>query len=137
MDRNRTHNIPSEQRRYATVLHWGTLAGFVTLVVTFLFYVTGVASPLVPLDKLPQLWKLSSVNYLKATGTSNGWHWIIALNKGDFLSLLGIAILAACPILSIASVVPVYLKEKNYIYAALCLMTVAVLLYAASGAEHS
>ncbi|MDE2259437.1 MAG: DUF1634 domain-containing protein, partial [Betaproteobacteria bacterium] len=90
----------------------------------------------VPLTQLPQLWKLSAADYAAATGLPAGWGWVLALNKGDFLSLLGIAILSACPIVSIASVVPVYLKEKNYIYVAICLMAVVVLLYAASGAVN-
>jgi uncharacterized membrane protein len=124
---------PPEQLRYATVLHWGTLTGFVTLVITFVVYMTGFAVADVPLHQLPQLWKLSAADYAAATGLHDGWSWLFAMNKGDFLSLLGIAILSACPILSIAAVVPVYLREKNYIYAALGLMAVLVLLYAASG----
>ncbi|NDU92536.1 MAG: DUF1634 domain-containing protein [Ferrovum sp.] len=127
------HYPPHEQMRYASVMHWVTLTGFVTLVVTFALYMSGIATAQVPLERLPQLWKLSAADYAAATGLPDGWSWVLALNKGDFLSLLGIAILSACPILSIASVVPVYLKEKNYIYVALCLMAVVVLLYAASG----
>jgi uncharacterized membrane protein len=127
------HRLPPEQMRYATVLHWGTLIGFVTLVVTFILYMTGLAKADVPLHQLPQLWKLSAADYAAATGLHDGWSWLLAMDKGDFLSLLGIAILSACPILCIAAVVPVYLKEKNYIYAALGLMAVLVLLYAASG----
>ncbi len=127
------HRLPPEQMRYATVLHWATLIGFVTLVVTFVLYMTGLATAEVPLHQLPQLWKLSAADYARATGLHEGWSWLFAMDKGDFLSLLGIAMLSASPILSIAAVVPVYLKEKNYIYAALGLMAVLVLLYAASG----
>jgi len=129
------HRLP-EQMRYATVLHWGTLMGFVTLVITFMFYMSGIATAEVPLTQLPQLWKLSAADYAAATGLHDGWGWLFAMNKGDFLSLLGIAILSACPIVSIAAVVPVYLKEKNYTYVAICLMAVVVLLYAASGAVN-
>lgn len=125
--------LPPEQLRYATVLHWVTLVGFVTLVITFVLYMTGLATAEVPLHQLPQLWKLSAADYAKATWLHEGWSWLFAMDKGDFLSLLGIAMLSASPILSIAAVVPVYLKEKNYIYAALGLMAVLVLLYAASG----
>ncbi len=129
-------NRSPEQMRYATVLHWGTLTGFVTLVITFLLYMSGLVMAQVPLTRLPQLWGLSAADYAAATGLHDGWSWLLAMDKGDFLSLLGIAILSACPIVSIASVVPVYLKEKNYTYVAICLMAVAVLLYAASGAVN-
>lgn len=123
-----------EEKRYADVMHWGSLAGFVMLLVAFLLYVTGVLGAQAPLDQMPRLWKLSTADYLAATHGAGGWHWITALGKGDSLSLLGIALLSACPIASIAAVIPIYLRERNYIYAALCLMTTAVLLYAASGA---
>ncbi|MDE1981609.1 MAG: DUF1634 domain-containing protein [Betaproteobacteria bacterium] len=126
--------MPPEEKRYADVLHWGSLAGFVMLVAAFLLYVTGALDAQAPLDQLPQLWKLSTADYLAATHGAAGWHWIASLDKGDSLSLLGIALLSACPIVSIASVIPLYLREKNYVYAVLCLMTAVVLLYAASGA---
>ncbi|MDE2342586.1 MAG: DUF1634 domain-containing protein [Betaproteobacteria bacterium] len=126
-------NSPPEERRYAQVLHWGSLAGFVLLVVSFLLYVTGTLQPQAPLDQLPRLWKLSTADYLAATHGSGGWHWITTLDKGDSLSLLGIALLSACPLASIAAVIPVYLRQKNYIYATLCVLNVMVLLYAASG----
>ena len=129
--------MPPEEKRYADVLHWGSLAGFVMLVAAFLLYVTGALDAQAPLDQLPRLWKLSTVDYLAATHGSGGWHWIASLDKGDSLSLLGIALLSACPIASIVAVIPIYLREKNYVYAVLCLMTAAVLLYAASGATLS
>ena len=130
------HQHAPEQMRYATVLHWGTLTGFVTLVITFLLYMSGLVTAEVPLAQLPQLWKLSAADYARATGLHDGWSWLFAMDKGDFLSLLGIAILSACPIVSIASVLPVYLKEKNHTYVVICAMAVIVLLYAASGAVN-
>ncbi len=125
----------TEQERYANVLHWGTLVGFLILVGTFLVYVTGMVAGRVPSDQLPHLWTLSATDYIRATGTPQGWHWVEALDKGDFLSLTGIAILSACPMVSIAAVIPVYLRERNFLYAAICFVTVGVLLYSASGIE--
>ncbi|MDE1942602.1 MAG: DUF1634 domain-containing protein [Betaproteobacteria bacterium] len=125
--------MPPEEKRYADVLHWGSLAGFILLVLSFLLYITGTLPPQAPLDQLPRLWKLSTADYLAATHGSGGWHWITTLDKGDSLSLLGIALLSACPIASIAAVIPVYLRQRNHVYAVLCILTVMVLLYAASG----
>lgn len=125
--------LPPEEKRYAEVLHWGSLAGFATLVVTFLLDLTGFVDNRPPLADLPRLWTLSTSDYLAATHVAGGWQWTTTLGRGDSLSLMGIAILSACPILSIAAVIPLYLRERNYVYATLCLATVAVLLVAASG----
>ncbi len=127
--------LSREEKRYAAVLHWGSLVGFVVLVATFLMDLAGLVEVQPPLADLPRLWKLSTADYLAATHGAAGWHWATALSNGDSLSLMGIALLSACPILSIAAIIPIYLREKNYVYAALCLATVAVLLVAASGAR--
>jgi hypothetical protein len=126
------HPGSHDQKRYGAVLHWATLAGFVILVCTFLAYVLGLVAPFVPLNQLPQLWKLPANEYAQAAHMPTGWNWVKLLGKGDVLPLLGIAVLSGSSIVSILSVVPVYLKEKNYAYTVISLLTVAVLLLSAS-----
>ena len=112
----------SEQLTYAKVLHWSTIAGFIALIGTFLAYMLGWLPPFVPLHKLPQLWGLSTSEYLKATGTPPGWSWLFRMNKGDFASQLGIAILSGCSIFCIAAIIPAYAREKNLTYIVFCLL---------------
>lgn len=128
-----TPKNPPEQQPYATVLHWSTLAGFIALIVTFLAYVLGWLPSSVPLERLPHLWGLSSDEYLKATGTPTGWSWFFAMNKGDFASLLGIAILSGCSIACIAAIIPSYAKSRNTTYIVICILEIVVLLLSASG----
>lgn len=124
---------PPEQQPFASVLHWSTLTGFIVLIITFIAYVTGWLPAAVPLDRLPQLWGLSAAEYLKATGTPTGWSWFFAMGKGDFASLLGIAILSGSCIACIAAIIPVYAKNRNTTYIVICLLEIIVLLVSASG----
>lgn len=126
------HSHP-EQLRYATVLHWSTLTGFIVLIATFVAYVFGWLPAYVPLERLPQLWNLSTAEYLKATGMPTGWSWLTMLGKGDLASLLGIAILSGCSIICIAAIIPTYAKSKNITYLVICVLEIAVLLLSASG----
>src|SRR5512135_92224 len=124
---------PPEQALYAKVLHWSTLTGFITLIVTFVAYMFGWLPASVPLDQLPHLWSLSTAEYLKATNTPIGWSWLFAMGKGDFASQLGIAVLCGCSIVSIAAIFPIYARNKNVAYLTICALEIAVLLISASG----
>ncbi len=129
---NRQESHP-EQLRYATVLHWSTVAGFIALVVTFAAYMLGWLPAYVPLDQLPQLWSLPTAEYLKATNTPTGWSWLFMMGRGDFAGQLGIAILAGCSIACILVIIPIYAKHRNGAYLAICILTIAVLLASATG----
>ncbi len=125
--------IPIEHPRYAAVLHWGTLAGFISLIATFLAYLLGWLPSHVPVERLPELWKLPTAEYLKATGTPTGWSWLTMLGKGDLASLLGIALLSASSIVCILAVMPIYARTRNFTYLAISAVEIGVLLLSASG----
>ncbi len=127
------HENHPEQTRYAAVLHWSTIAGFVTLVVTFVAYMLGWLPARVPLQQLPQLWNLSTAEFLKATGTPTGWSWVSMMHQGDFASLLGIAILSGCSIACILVIIPTYAKSRNGIYIVISILEIAVLVASAAG----
>ncbi|MGA8149324.1 MAG: hypothetical protein WB870_17380 [Gallionellaceae bacterium] len=124
---------PDEQLPYATVLHWTTLSGFIVLIITFTAYMLGWLPASVPLEQLPHLWNLSTAEYLKATGTPTGWSWLFMMGRGDFASLLGIAILSGCSIACIAAIMPIYARSRNTTYLVICILEIAVLLLSASG----
>ena len=123
----------SEQLTYAKVLHWSTIAGFIALIVTFVAYMLGWLPAYVPLQKLPHLWGLPTAEFLKAAHVPTGWNWLFMMNKGDFASQLGIAILSGCSILCIAAIIPAYAREKNITYIAICVLEIIVLVLSASG----
>jgi len=71
--------------------------------------------------------------YLALGKVPQGWGWTVLIGKGDFLNFLGIVLLAGMTIICYIPLIPVYLKRKEHIFAALAVAEIVVLLVAASG----
>lgn len=121
------------QLRYAQVLVWGTRAGLAMLVIGFASYLLGWIPASVPADRLPQLWGLPLAQYMAHTHGPRGWAWLAQLPQSDFISLAGVAVLAGCSVLSLLSVVPLYLAQRDRAFVLVCLADAAVVVMAASG----
>lgn len=121
------------QLRYAALLDWGTRIGFLTLAATFAAYVFGWLPPHVPLEQLPGLWDQPVSRYLELTRTPSGWGWLALARHGDLANLVGIAVLAACSLPPLLAVIPLYLKQRDRVFAGICALEVAVIVLAASG----
>jgi len=126
--------VSADQLRYATLLSWGTRLGIVILTGSFAAYVFGLLPAFIPVEQMPSLWTLPAHEYLDKTGTGTGWYWISRLANGEFASLLGIATLAACSIAGLGALIPDYVRRRDFAYAVICLLSIAVVLLAASGA---
>ena len=87
-------NIP-EQRLYANILFYLNLIGLFILLTGFTLYLTGVITPLVPLEDLPRFWSLSLDEYIEKSNMPTGWQWISKIGYGDIAPMLGIAVLAS------------------------------------------
>ena len=122
-----------EQQIYARVLDRAAKAGFVILVAGFFAYALGWIPAHVPLERLPELWRLPLQDYLRATDTPTGWGWIVHLPKGEFASLAGIEILAGCSLACLLAIIPAYARRGDRVHVAICVAEIAVLLLAASG----
>lgn len=122
-----------EALRYAYLLDWGARLGVIALIASFAAYVFGVLPPFVPLAQLPNVWNQPVAAYLQQTATPTGWGWLALAHKGDLSGLLGISILAGCSIPPLLSLIPLYFKQRDYVYAGICTMVIAVLVLAASG----
>lgn len=126
-------DIAPEQIRYAEWLRWSGWLGLAVLVGAFGLYVTGVLPPVIPVDQLPRVWRLSSRELMLQHGLQGGWSWIRSITRSDMLNMLGIAILSGCSALPLLAVTGIYLRRGDRLFAALCLLQVAVLVLAASG----
>ncbi|MBS0436133.1 MAG: hypothetical protein U1E80_07530 [Piscinibacter sp.] len=124
---------PPEQLRYARWLEWGTRVGLAALTLIFLAYGIGLVEPHVPHSRLPEVWNLPVSQFLAATGLPTGWGWLAFAHRGDIANLLGIAMLTGASLLALLALLPLYLRQRDRLYAALCVAQVAVLLLAASG----
>jgi hypothetical protein len=122
-----------EAFRYAFLLDWGTRIGLVALVLSFAAYLSGLLTPHVPLDQLPSVWNLPVNTFLERTGTPTGWGWLALAHKGDMSNLIGIALLAGCSLPPLLGLIPLYLKQRDTVYAVICALIATVLVLAASG----
>jgi len=124
---------PREETLFAAVLGAGTLVSVVVLIAGFLAYVLGVVPPRVPIAELPRYWGLDAPGWLRAVGAEPGWGWLRLVAYGDFLSIVGIAMLGGVSLACYAAVLPVFLRKGDTAYAVIALLELAVLLLAASG----
>ena len=68
--------VSPAQLRYATTLFYLGLASFIIMLVTYFLYVSGVTTPLVPLEEMPKLWVHRSAEYLARAHIPHGeLHW--------------------------------------------------------------
>jgi len=128
----RVHASP-EQLRYARVLDAGMKLGLGALAGGFLAYVFGLVPAHVPLAKMPELWTLAAPDYLRATGAPQGWGWLATLGSGDAWPLVGIAILSGVSLLCFIALLPLYAARRDWVYFAIAVLEIGVLLLAASG----
>lgn len=123
----------AEQLRYARWLEAGTRTGLVALILLFLAYGVGLVEPHVPHSRLPEVWNLPVSQFLAATGLPTGWGWLAFAHRGDIANLLGIAMLTGASLLALLAVLPLYLRQRDRLFAGLCVAQMVVLLLAASG----
>lgn len=123
----------AEQRLYAKWLDRGTKAGFVLLVATFLIYVTGLLPAHVPVGELARYWSLPAAEYVAATGAPTGWGWLGHLGEGDYLNFVGIAVLATITVVCYLVVLPLFVRSRDWVFAAIAVLEVTVLVVAAAG----
>jgi hypothetical protein len=125
--------VGAEQVRYAGVLEKGMLIGLSVLFLSFLLYVFGVVEPYIPMHKVVEHWSLDVKAYLGSAAVKPGWGWVELVGYGDFLNLIGIALLAGTTILCYLAIVPILWQSHDRIYVALVIVQVIVLSAAASG----
>lgn len=125
-------NASEEQIKFANVLDILSKIGFVFLITAFILYISGLLPNFVELEKVPKLWGLSFDGYAHKTNIPVGWDWINYINHGDFLSFASIAFLAIISLICFFTILPIYIKKKDWIYTSLVIIQILVLLLAAS-----
>lgn len=115
---------------YARWLGWGTAAALATLAATFVLYIAGIGEPLVPPERLPELWQLPASEFLARTGAPAGWRWLARLGRSDYLNMLGVAMLC---LVTLVCYLRVLFHGRDKVFGALVLAQVVVLAAAASG----
>ena len=122
-----------EAHRYALLLDWGSRVGLVLLVISFTGYLFGLLPAHVPPEQLPALWTHPVATYLQLTHSPRNWEWITMVKHGDHSNMVGIAVLAGCSLPPLLALIPLFLRQRDIVYAIICALEVVVLLLAASG----
>lgn len=125
--------VAPEQLKYATLLMYGSWAGIAILALTFTLYISGMVSSYVPPSQMQQYWGMKASDYLAATGAPHGWGWLSMVGFGDYMNLIGIALLGGLTVIGYFILLPAYLAKKDKIYATIVVTEILVLSLAASG----
>ena len=124
---------PEEQGIYARWLEWGARAGLLVLVLSFVVYALELLTPLIPHAKLPTLWHLPAHHFAAATGAPTGWDWTRHLDKGDYVMLVGVAMLVAISAHCYARIIAVFAHRGERLHVVLAALQIVILIAAASG----
>ncbi|SFN06249.1 DUF1634 domain-containing protein [Thermodesulforhabdus norvegica] len=122
-----------EQILYADLLFYGCWLGIAIMLVTYFIYLTGILEPYVPMDRISEYWSNNVHHYVEQAKIPVGWGWVRLLNKGDFLNFIGIALLALMTIVGFITLIPAYVKQKDWPFVMIVIAEVIVLSVAASG----
>ena len=133
MKRLRDAEPGEEHLVYAVILRGGSRLSMGVLLLTFLLYAGGLASPLIPIDRLPQYWGLKAAEYLQRAELPSGWGWVRLVGFGDYLNYVGIVMLASLSVLCLLAIFPLLLRRKDTAFILIVLAEIAVLFLAASG----
>ncbi|MBF0286740.1 MAG: hypothetical protein HQM14_02905 [SAR324 cluster bacterium] len=120
------------QQGYAMLLKRISNLGLVLLFLTFGLYIFGVLEPLIPLEKLPQYWNLPLNEYIEQSGAPIGWGWLNHLGNGDYLSFIGLILLAAVDGICYVFLFIFFTKKKKRLYMALVSVELFLILLSAS-----
>jgi hypothetical protein len=118
---------------YGRLLQWVVVIGIILLVITYALYLGGILPAAIEPAATAEHWHLDTAEYIEGTGAVGGWEWIGLLAHGDYLCFGIIALLSGATIAAMAVALVLYLRERDYWYALITGLTVAVLLAAASG----
>ncbi len=118
---------------YSRLLGGGALVALAVLLVTYVLYAGEVVPSKVPPGRVSEHWGNAPAGYAKAACLKGGWGWITRLGHGECLSRLGPALLGLVTIVCLSVVLPMFLKKRDWIFAAIIAAEVAVLVLSASG----
>ena len=136
-----TKEAAVEQILYASILEKGMYFGLLSLIVTFVLYVSGIMPAVVPCCEVANYWHMPVKKYLEAVNQNflqwehvpTGWSWLKLVGKGDFLNFLPIATLSGITILCYAAIVPGLFRRDDKAMGLMALATALGLAIAASG----
>ena len=121
------------QLSYAAVLSWASTIGIIFILTGYIVYVFNLLPSASTPAEIALHWHLRAAELHKVVAIPSGWDWISQLGRGDVLSYASIIYLSSITMLCLVVIIPLFLKEKDMIYATMTLLQVLVLVFAAAG----
>jgi len=126
-------SVRPEQHIYARWLAAGAWLGLGLLVCTFVYYLSGVGLPAVPIAELPRYWGLSAARFAAETGSPMGWGWLEFVLRPDTSNMVGVACMALVTPVCLLRLFLEYVSRREGAFAAFAFFELLVLAAAASG----
>jgi hypothetical protein len=111
---------------FARVASAGSRVAFVAVSLAFVLYISGWLPALVPVAVVEREFHRDAADFVRVTGAPAGWSWLGRLGHGDALSLAGMVLLVAVVAAAFLSLLPGYLRRRDWLYAALVAAQLAV-----------
>lgn len=131
MEKNKIENLEIQQT-YAKILFLLSNLTLVFLCVSFFLYVSGILEPHISFEELSQHWGKPLDEFLEATKAPTGWEWSEHLHQGDYLSLLGMVLLAGITSICYFVLVVDFTKNKKSLFLTIAVAESIIILIAAS-----
>jgi hypothetical protein len=122
---------PPERNLYIRALRIWTRVALILLLASFAIYALGLMTPAVPMDELPRYWSLGADEFVQQTGLPTGWEWTSRLYQSDVLSIISAVFLAAVTGICLLSILPSFLKTRDWAYVAIVILQVILFIVAA------
>lgn len=119
--------------RFSTFLQVLAYTSLIGIFIAFALYGTGLIPAKTAPDAVPSLWHLSAEEYRQQLDRQKGWEWILSIAKSDNLSF---AVLVFCALVipaSLVSILPIFIRSRDWWYVAIVSVQSAILVLAASG----
>ena len=83
--------------------------------------------------KIAQYLSLSADEFRIATNSASGWNWLSLSHKSDYINFFGISILSLITIVCYVRIIPIFIKNSDFLYCTIAILEVIILTLAASG----
>jgi Fe2+ transport system protein B len=121
------------ETKYGRILHYLVLAGFLFLGATFLIYAFALLPSYMDAHRVPQVWHLPADEAVAETARPQFRAWVTNLNRADLLSLGSLAVLSAVTPVGFLFLLVLFLRRRDFAYAAMVAAEIVVLILAATG----
>lgn len=134
-----TRNTTAEQDwkrarvRFADVLFSGSWYSLIILLITFGIYLSGSVEHSMSPEATPAHWHMSAGDFNQLANTPNNWGWLKQMAYGGYWVFAPVAILLSLAPICLMLILPIVLKQKDWLFTTVLLLLLGTLCLAASG----